>query len=161
VSDAIFPGGRASVGERSSPAPPIYGQAVFVYAAYFVTALVALMVSYLHDLRKTSGGEHAELSFILIGGIAAVGFSLAFSFVLDYFIGSSRALLFAPFRVLVFQPGSWLRHRDPQDPGSGLLHATVHGLHRLGGLLGRALLLGLVALQSGSSSRSSAKMVLR
>jgi len=100
------------------------------------------MVSYLHDLRKTSGGEHAELSFILIGGIAAVGFSLAFSLFWTTSLARRARWLFAPFRVLVLMPGSWLRHRDPQDPGSGLLHATVHGLHRLGGLLGRALLLG-------------------
>ena len=38
-------------------------------------------------MQKTSGGEHAELSFILIGGIAAVGFALALSYVLDYLIG--------------------------------------------------------------------------
>ena len=84
------------------PAQPIYGKGVYIYSVYFVAGFGALMVSYWRDLRKTSGGEHAELSFILIGGIAAVGFALSLAFVLDYFIGPSRALLFAPFRVVVF-----------------------------------------------------------
>ena len=84
------------------PPQPIYGEGVYIYSAYFVIAFGALMISYWQDVRKTSGGEHAELSFILIGGIAAVSFAVALSFVLDYLIGPSRALLFAPFRVVVF-----------------------------------------------------------
>ena len=84
------------------PPRPVYGDAVYFYSAYFVLALALLLISYGRDLRKTSGGERAELAFILIGGIAAVSFTLAFSFVLDYLIGPSRALLFAPFRVVVF-----------------------------------------------------------
>jgi PAS domain S-box-containing protein len=75
---------------------------VYVFAFYFVGALTILLISYGRDLRKTSGGEHAELAFILIGGIAAVAFALALAFVLDALIGPSRALLFAPFRSVVF-----------------------------------------------------------
>jgi PAS domain S-box-containing protein len=84
------------------PAKPVYGPAISIYASYFVAALLALLISYWRDLRKTSGGEHAELSFILIGGIAGVLFALALALVLDNLIGQSRALLFAPFRVVVF-----------------------------------------------------------
>jgi len=84
------------------PPRPNYGQGGYIFATYFVAAFIVLIVSYWRDLQKTSGGEHAELSFILIGGIAAVGFALALSYVLDYLIGESRALLFAPFRVVVF-----------------------------------------------------------
>ena len=84
------------------PPRPIYGDGVYIFSAFFVAALVVLFASYWNDLRKTSGGEHAELSFILIGGIAAVSFTLALSFFLDYLIGPSRALLLAPFRVVVF-----------------------------------------------------------
>ena len=62
------------------PPRPIYGEGVYVYSAYFVVAFVVLMVSYWRDLRKTSGGEHAELSFILIGGIAAIGFAVGYRF---------------------------------------------------------------------------------
>jgi PAS domain S-box-containing protein len=84
------------------PPRPTYGEGVYIYAAYFVAVIVVLMISYWRDLRKTSGSEYAELSFIFIGGIAAVAFSLALSFVLEYLIGLSRAILFAPFRVVVF-----------------------------------------------------------
>jgi PAS domain S-box-containing protein len=84
------------------PPKPDYGDGVYVFAAFFVVALAVLLISYWHDLRKTSGGEHAELSFILIGGIAAVSFALGLAFLLDYLIGASRALLFAPFRSVVF-----------------------------------------------------------
>jgi PAS domain S-box-containing protein len=84
------------------PPKAVYGEAIWVYSVYFVIALSVLLVSYVHDIRKTSGGEHVELVFILIGGVAAVAFALALSFLLEYLIGQSRALLFAPFRVVVF-----------------------------------------------------------
>ncbi len=84
------------------PPRPIYGDSVYAYSAYIVVALVLMLISYWRDLRKTTGGEHAEIAFILIGGIAGLAFALALSFLLDYLIGPSRALLFAPFRVVVF-----------------------------------------------------------
>src|SRR6185369_6933899 len=62
------------------PPRPNYGQGGYIFATYFVAAFIVLIVSYWRDLQKTSGGEHAELSFILIGGIAAVGFALALSY---------------------------------------------------------------------------------
>lgn len=85
------------------PPQPIYDpEGVWIFASFFIVALVVLLVSYARDLQKTTGGEHAELAFILIGGIAAVSFALALAFVLDRVIGPSRALLFAPFRSVVF-----------------------------------------------------------
>ena len=94
-------------GARLSSAPglpprPLYGNGVYIFVAFFVVAFIVLLVSYARDLRKTSGGEHAELAFILIGGLAAVAFALALAFLLDSLIGPSRALLFAPFRSVVF-----------------------------------------------------------
>ena len=84
------------------PPRAIYGDGSYIFAGYFGMALVVLLISYAQDLRKTSGGEHAELSFIFIGGIAGVSFALALAFLLDYLIGPSRSLLFAPFRSVVF-----------------------------------------------------------
>ncbi|MGH8095305.1 MAG: ATP-binding protein [Chthoniobacterales bacterium] len=84
------------------PPRPVYGDGVYLYSAYFLVGLAALLVSYARDLRGTSGGEYVELAFILIAGVAAVAFALALSFVLDYLIGPSRALFFAPFRSVVF-----------------------------------------------------------
>ena len=82
---------------------PVYGAAGPVYLIYVVAGFVTLFVSYWHDLRKTTGGERAELAFILIGGIAVIAISLLFTFVLDLFIEQSRWMsLFAPFRMIIF-----------------------------------------------------------
>jgi PAS domain S-box-containing protein len=84
-----------------SAAPiPVYGPGIFLYTAFFVAAIVALIVSTWRDLRRTSGGEHAELAFILIGGLSALTFTLLFSFALGLFIEPARLLWFAPFRVI-------------------------------------------------------------
>ena len=91
----------AQMPHQTGGAPsPIYGQAVYLYAVYFVVAFVALIISYWRDLRKTTGGEHAELAFILIGAVSGVAFALLLSFLLEYFFGPSRAIWFAPFRVV-------------------------------------------------------------
>ena len=80
----------------------VYGPGIYVYAAFFVCAIAALLVSSLRDLRQTSGAEHAELAFILIGGIAALGFTMSLSFILGFFFEPSRLIWFAPFRVILF-----------------------------------------------------------
>ena len=79
---------------------PVYGRGVYAYAVFFVGGFVVLIISYLRDLRKTTGGEHAELSFILIGAVSGVALALLLSFVLEYYFGASRAIWFAPFRVV-------------------------------------------------------------
>ncbi|MEY2559167.1 MAG: hypothetical protein QOE34_2592 [Verrucomicrobiota bacterium] len=80
----------------------MYGQGVFLYTVCFVAAIIALIISTGRDLRNASGGEHAELAFILIGGISGLTFALLFSFALGLFIEPSRLLWFAPFRVFFF-----------------------------------------------------------
>jgi PAS domain S-box-containing protein len=80
---------------------PIYGEGVYLYLIYFVVAFAALIISYWRDLRNATGGEYAELAFILIGAIAAMAFALLLAFVLEYFLGASRALWFAPFRIII------------------------------------------------------------
>ncbi|MEO7165704.1 MAG: ATP-binding protein [Spartobacteria bacterium] len=92
----------AQMPDAAQVAPsPIYGPGVYVYTAFFILAFVALILSYVRDLRNTTGGEKAELSFIFIGAIVAVAFALLFSFVLDYFLGPYRAIWFAPFRMII------------------------------------------------------------
>jgi PAS domain S-box-containing protein len=86
----------------SAPPKPVYGNGMYVYAAFFVAAIIALIISTRRDLRSTSGGEHEELAFILIGGVGALTFALLLSFALGYFIESGRLLWFAPFRVIFF-----------------------------------------------------------
>jgi PAS domain S-box-containing protein len=86
-----------------SAAPvPVYGGGILLYAALFVAAIVALIISTWRDLRSTSGGEHAEQAFILIGGLSALIFSLFISFTLGLFVDATRLLWFAPFRAIFF-----------------------------------------------------------
>ena len=53
----------AEISLQAGAAPsPIYGPwAVKFYAGYFVVAFAALLLSYGRDVRKTNGGERAEL----------------------------------------------------------------------------------------------------
>ena len=86
-----------------SAAPsPLYGHGVFLYSLFLVAAIIALIIATWRDLRSTTGGEHAELAFILIGGLLALIFPLLLAFILELFIEPDRLLWFAPFRVIFF-----------------------------------------------------------
>jgi PAS domain S-box-containing protein len=86
-----------------SAAPiPLYGPGVYLYAIFFVTAVIALIIGTWRDLRSTSGGEHAELAFILIGGLTGLTVALLLAFIVDVLLGPSQAIWFAPFRVFFF-----------------------------------------------------------
>jgi PAS domain S-box-containing protein len=97
---AAFLKGAVLSQEVHVPPRPEYGPAVWLYSIYIIAAFSALIISYWHDIRNSKGAERAELSFIFIGAIAAVVSGLLLSFVLDYFLGPSRALWFAPFRMI-------------------------------------------------------------
>ena len=85
----------------ASFASPVYGPLAFVYALYFAAAVLTLLGRYIRDIRQTTGGEHAELSFILIGEVLALGLVLL-AFALGFFIDRSRVVWFAPFRIVLF-----------------------------------------------------------
>jgi len=87
--------------EASAP-KPIYGIGVYVYALYFATAIVALIIISVRDLRAASGRQRAELGFILLGAILILAFTLAAYQILRFFIEPSRLLWLAPFRVVLF-----------------------------------------------------------
>ena len=97
----VFLKGATLSEQAMMPPSPNYGPVVGVYAAFVALGFGALVLSYGRDIRKTKGGEHAELSFIFIGAIAAVAFAVLLAFVLDYFVGPGRALWFAPFRFII------------------------------------------------------------
>jgi PAS domain S-box-containing protein len=97
---AFLKGAVLSQHLQTAPSPD-YGPAIYIYSTYIIVAFGALIISYGRDIRNTKGGEHAELSFIFLGAIAAVAFALLFAFVLDYFLGASRAIWFAPFRFII------------------------------------------------------------
>jgi nitrogen-specific signal transduction histidine kinase len=86
----------------SAASTPLYGDGVFLYTLFFVAAVIALIIATWRDLRSTSGGEHAELAFILIGGLTAVALPVLLALVLGLFIEPERLLWFAPFRVFFF-----------------------------------------------------------
>ena len=81
---------------------PLYGAGIIFYTACFVAAIIALIISTWRNLRSTSGAEHAELAFILIGGLSALTFGALLTFILSFFIELTRLLWFAPFRVFFF-----------------------------------------------------------
>jgi PAS domain S-box-containing protein len=82
---------------------PIYSQnGVYVYALCFVFAVFVLIIGAIRDLRQTSGGEHAELAFVLIGGLFTIVLATVGALILGRFFDPGRLLWFAPFRVLFF-----------------------------------------------------------
>lgn len=84
------------------PAPvPIYGNGSVVYVLYFVAAGVAVVIGYVRGLRRATGGERAELAFILIGAAVTLG-TMPLATVLGLFIDRTRLIWLAPFRVVLF-----------------------------------------------------------
>jgi len=74
----------------------------WVYQAFFVGATILLIIGTRQDLRQTSGGDRAELSFILLGGITVLVLSFPFVLLLGLFFAPSQLSWFAPFRVVLF-----------------------------------------------------------
>jgi PAS domain S-box-containing protein len=81
---------------------PIYGNGVFVYMVFFAVAAFALIISSIGDLRKTTGGQHAELSFVMIGGILIAVVPALMTVALQGYVDPSLLLWLAPFRVVLF-----------------------------------------------------------
>ena len=79
----------------------VYGNGALFYAVYFAAAALALVLSSLRDLRNTSGRQHAEIAFVLIGTIFTAIFPLI-TIALRSFVEESILLWFAPFRVVLF-----------------------------------------------------------
>src|ERR1700694_5212053 len=90
------------VGAALSAPVPVYGNAVYLYAFLFVTAIIALIVGSWQDLRQTTGSEHAELAFLLVGATTILAVSLLVAFILDFFVEESQSIWIAPFRAILF-----------------------------------------------------------
>jgi PAS domain S-box-containing protein len=101
---SFFLEGAHVVGSRGTAAPaPVYGTVGgWVFAIYFGAATAFLIFTAVRDLGKTAGSQHTEISFVLLGGISVVALPLLLAFVLDALIGPSKALWFAPFRIILF-----------------------------------------------------------
>lgn len=81
---------------------PVYGPGFIAFAVYFGLAVIALILNYVRDLRRASGGERAELAFIFIGATAALVFSILTNTVLRFFVEPTQLIWFAPFRGVLF-----------------------------------------------------------
>jgi PAS domain S-box-containing protein len=98
----LFLHGAQIIGGGGSAAPqPTYGDGAFIYSLYFAAAAVVLIISSWRDFHKTTGGQHAEIAFVIIGAIFTITFPLL-TVVLRRFVEPSRVLWFAPFRVVLF-----------------------------------------------------------
>jgi len=80
----------------------IYGSGGYIYAILFVAALVALIIGSWRDLRQTTGSEHAELAFLIVGALTILVGTLPLSFVLDFFLAESPMNWIAPSRSIFF-----------------------------------------------------------
>ena len=112
------------------PPEPIYGSGVYVYALYFATGIITLVVACLRDLRKASMGVRAELGFVMIGGVSTLGLSLLLTFILDIFIEPSRRIWFAPSRVILFSGivAYGIATQKLMDVGTFLRRVTAYSL---------------------------------
>ncbi len=139
----------------------IYGPAVYAYEAIFVGATVLLIIGTRRDLKQTSGGERAELGFILVGGIAVLVLAVPFVLLLGLFFAPSQLSWFAPFRVVLFSlvVAYGIATRKIMEVGQLLRRAISYGLLTLYLLGLYALVWWLVATVFGSSLRGEAKSV--
>ncbi len=139
---------------------PIYGPGGLVYAAFFASAALFLITSSIRDLRRSEGGQHAELGFVLIGGLFAVVSPLVMTLALRSFIDPARLLAFAPFRVVVFSAvfSYGVATRKIMEVGLFLRRAISYSLLTLYLLALYALVWWLVdtVLQSTHNARSIA-----
>ena len=107
---------------------PVYGPAGLLYAIYFALAIAYLVVSAFRDLRRTTAGDHAELSIVLVGCIVAIVLPLILNFVLIYFVDPSVLLWTAPFRAVLFcaAAGYAIATRKVMDVGVLLRRAIAY-----------------------------------
>ena len=89
-------------GEALAVPIPIYGDGAYIYAILFVAAIVALIIGSWRDLRQTTGSEHAELAFLIVGALTIMVGTLPLSFVLDFFLAEMHVNWVAPFRSIFF-----------------------------------------------------------
>jgi PAS domain S-box-containing protein len=99
----LFLQGARIVQATGTAAPePIYGNGVWIYAAYFAIAGIVLIVSVARDLGQARGREHAELAFTLPIGILTAGISVLLVQILRFWVPQSQLLAFTPFRAVLF-----------------------------------------------------------
>jgi hypothetical protein len=92
----------AASGGGIKPPEAVYGSGFPLYALYFAGATAALLFNYIRDVRATTGAEHAELSFILIGEVTALIVSVLLAVGVRYLLAPAQVVWFAPVRIVLF-----------------------------------------------------------
>ena len=102
LCQTLLPPRRDNAGLHAATPRPIYGPGIYIYSVSTRAGAGVLFFTTFETWERPTGSERAELTFILIGALGAIGFAVALSFLLDRIIGTSRSLWFAPFRTVVF-----------------------------------------------------------
>jgi PAS domain S-box-containing protein len=76
---------------------PVYGPLLPLYVAFLFGAVVLVFILYLKDVRRNVGMQKVELQFVLVAGVA-----LIFLVTFTPFVERAVAVIFAPFRIVVF-----------------------------------------------------------
>lgn len=93
----------AGLPDQPGAAPqPIYDWGVYVYAYCFTSALLALFVASLRDIRNNSGRIRSELGYFLLGSTSILVLTLGAYQVLRFFVQPSSLFWFAPLRAVIF-----------------------------------------------------------
>ena len=95
-------GVRMPQAPHEAPAPIYAPYASYIYAAVLAIGSIALVIGGWRDLRRNSGAQRAELTYLLIGGVAALGIPLLITAVIELFWADVHLIWLAPFRVVLF-----------------------------------------------------------
>ncbi len=75
---------------------------VIIYTIIALSALVMLVINAVRDLRRARGERHAELAFVMIGGLLVIAVPTLASVAAGFVVDPRLLLPFAPFRVVLF-----------------------------------------------------------
>lgn len=76
---------------------PIYGTGFYLWAAYFLGALLIVCGLYVHDIRQTRGRQRIDLQFVFIGLACTLGAGLLLCILLPLALGNAKSTRLAPF----------------------------------------------------------------
>ncbi len=92
-SMAAYPGGSSV---------PNYGPGFFLFEAYFLAAIAALIFLLYRDLRAVSGSSRSEMAFVIIGAVVTLALSVPLTLVLGLFLDTSKLVWLGPLRIVFF-----------------------------------------------------------
>jgi PAS domain S-box-containing protein len=82
-------------------ATPEYGPGFIIYALFFISVLIGLVVKLVSDMKRTEGVVRNELQFTLLGGAAGLFVGFLLVIVIPLVLGNSESVALSPFGVLL------------------------------------------------------------